>query len=124
VLLAGLVSKTGSELDQLLQRANLQLGHALRFRSPRPVRPRASIVRTIIASDVPTQLPRAAAELAIVVAIPRGRPGPVSLHGATFVALEAIKLSLAAAKPEAALASLDKLHRLRRATKVQSKLQR
>ena len=65
------------------------------------------------------------AELAdVAVAIPRGRPGQVSLHGATLVALEAMVLSLAAAKPEAALASLDKLNRLRRATEVQSKLRR
>lgn len=57
----------------------------------------------------------------VVVAIPRGRPGQVSLHGATFVGLEAMVLSLAAAKPEAAVASLDKLNRLRRATEVPSK---
>ncbi len=57
----------------------------------------------------------------VAVAIPRGRPGQVSLHGATFVGLEAMVLSLAAAKPEAAVASLDKLNRLRRATEVPSK---
>ena len=51
-------------------------------------------------------------------AIPRGRPGQVALHGATLVGLEAMVLSLAAAKPEAALASLDNLNRLRRATEV------
>jgi DNA-binding MurR/RpiR family transcriptional regulator len=54
----------------------------------------------------------------IAVAIPRGRPGQVALHGATFVGLEAMVLSLAAAKPEAAVASLDKLNRLRRATEI------
>ena len=63
------------------------------------------------ASDTPL------AKLAdVAVAIPRGRPGQVSLHGATLVGLEAMVLSLAAAKPDAALASLDKLNRLRRAT--------
>jgi DNA-binding MurR/RpiR family transcriptional regulator len=57
----------------------------------------------------------------VAVAIPRGRPDRVSLHGATLVGLEAVVLSLAAAKPEAAVASLDKLNRLRRATEVPSK---
>jgi DNA-binding MurR/RpiR family transcriptional regulator len=55
------------------------------------------------------------------VAIPRGRPGQVALHGATLVGLEALVLSLAAANPQAALASLDNLTRLRRATEARSK---
>ena len=41
-----------------------------------------------------------------------------------LVGLEAIVLSLAAARPQAALASLDKLNRLRRATEAQDKLQK
>jgi DNA-binding MurR/RpiR family transcriptional regulator len=49
----------------------------------------------------------------VVIAIPRGRPGHVALHGATLVGLEALVLSLAAAKPENALASLDNLNHLR-----------
>jgi DNA-binding MurR/RpiR family transcriptional regulator len=49
----------------------------------------------------------------VVIAIPRGRPGHVALHGATLVGLEALVLSLAAAKPEAALSSLDNLNHLR-----------
>ena len=57
----------------------------------------------------------------VSVAIPRGRPGEMALHGATLVGLEALVLSLAAAKPDAALASLDNLNRLRRATEAQSK---
>jgi len=57
----------------------------------------------------------------VCVAIPRGRPGQMALHGATLVGLEALVLSLAAAKPEAALSSLDNLNRLRRATEAQSK---
>jgi DNA-binding MurR/RpiR family transcriptional regulator len=57
----------------------------------------------------------------VCVAIPRGRPGQMALHGTTLVGLEALVLSLAAAKPEAALASLDNLNRLRRATEVQGK---
>ena len=54
----------------------------------------------------------------VVVAVPRGRPGSVALHGATLVALEGIALSLAAAKPAAALKSLDRLADLRRAIAV------
>jgi DNA-binding MurR/RpiR family transcriptional regulator len=57
----------------------------------------------------------------VCVAIPRGRPGQVALHGATLVGLEALILSLAAANPDAALASLDNLNRLRRATEAQTK---
>ena len=57
----------------------------------------------------------------VAVAIPRGRPGQVALHGATFVGLEAMVLSLAAARPDAAVASLDKLNRLRRATEIPAK---
>ena len=49
----------------------------------------------------------------VVIAIPRGRPGHVALHGATLVGLEALVLSLAAAKPEDALSSLDNLNHLR-----------
>jgi DNA-binding MurR/RpiR family transcriptional regulator len=55
------------------------------------------------------------------VTIPRGRPGRIALHGATLVGLEALVFSLAAAKPDAALASLDNLNRLRRATEAQAR---
>jgi DNA-binding MurR/RpiR family transcriptional regulator len=57
----------------------------------------------------------------VCVAVPRGRPGQVALHGATLVGLEGLVLSLAAARPDAALASLDNLNRLRRVTEVQRK---
>jgi DNA-binding MurR/RpiR family transcriptional regulator len=50
----------------------------------------------------------------VVIAIPRGRPGQVALHGATLVGLEALVLSLAAVKPNDALGSLENLNRLRR----------
>ncbi|WP_158925371.1 MurR/RpiR family transcriptional regulator [Acidisphaera sp. S103] len=50
----------------------------------------------------------------LIVVVPRGRPGGVALHGATLMALEAIIFSLAAARPEAALTSLDRLAALRR----------
>jgi len=49
----------------------------------------------------------------VVIAIPRGRPGHVALHGATLVALEALVLSLTAMKPDSAMASLDNLNHLR-----------
>jgi DNA-binding MurR/RpiR family transcriptional regulator len=57
----------------------------------------------------------------VCVAIPRGRPGRMALHGATLVGLEALVFSLAAANPAAALASLDNLNRLRRATEAQDR---
>ena len=57
----------------------------------------------------------------VCLVIPRGRPGQMALHGTTLVGLEALVLSLAAVKPEAALASLDNLNRLRRATEAQGK---
>ena len=50
----------------------------------------------------------------LIVAVPRGRPGGVALHGATLMALEAIIFALAAARPQAALTSLDRLATLRR----------
>ena len=57
----------------------------------------------------------------VSIAIPRGRPGQMALHGSTLVGLEALVLSLTAAKPEAALSSLENLNRLRRATEAQGK---
>ena len=42
-------------------------------------------------------------------------------HGATLVGLEALVLSLAAAKPDDALTSLEKLNHLRRAIDPQRK---
>ena len=50
-----------------------------------------------------------------VVAIPRGRPGHIALHGATTVALEALVLALAAMTTDKAIASLERLGELRRA---------
>jgi DNA-binding MurR/RpiR family transcriptional regulator len=58
----------------------------------------------------------------VVIAIPRGHPGQVSLHGATLVGLEVLVLSLAAAQPDDALASLDKLNHLRRAIDASPKV--
>jgi DNA-binding MurR/RpiR family transcriptional regulator len=118
------INATGSMLaDQLL---DLQAGDALLilaygrlYREVKAVFAEARALRlpTVLiteADDTPL------AKLAdVCVAIPRGRPGQVALHGVTLVGLEAFVLALAAAKPDAALASLDHLNRLRRATEAQ-----
>jgi DNA-binding MurR/RpiR family transcriptional regulator len=120
------MSATGSMLaDQLLDLgagdALLVLAYGRLYREVKAVFAEAKALRlpTVLvteADDTPL------AKLADVsVAIPRGRPGEMALHGATLVGLEALVLSLAAAKPDAALASLDNLNRLRRATEAQSK---
>jgi DNA-binding MurR/RpiR family transcriptional regulator len=123
------INATGAMLaDQLL---DLGAGDALLIlaygRLYREVKALFSEARTL---RLPTVLVTEAddtplAKLAdVVVAIPRGRPGQMALHGATLVALEAMVLSLAAARPQAALASLDNLNRLRRATEAPSKATR
>jgi DNA-binding MurR/RpiR family transcriptional regulator len=120
------ISATGSMLaDQLLDLgkgdALLILAYGRLYREVKAVFAEAKALRlpTVLvteAEDTPL------AKLAdVCVAIPRGRPGQVALHGATLVGLEALVLSLAAAKPEAALNSLDNLDRLRRATEVHGK---
>jgi DNA-binding MurR/RpiR family transcriptional regulator len=118
------ISATGSMLaDQLLDLgkgdALLILAYGRLYREVKAVFAEARLLRlpTVLiteADDTPL------AKLAdVCVAVPRGRPGQMALHGTTLVCLEALVLSLAAAKPEAALASLDNLDRLRRATEVQ-----
>ena len=120
------MSATGSMLaDQLLDLgagdALLILAYGRLYREVKAVFAEAKALRlpTVLvteADDTPL------AKLADVsVAIPRGRPGQMALHGATLVGLETLVLSLAATKPDAALASLDNLNRLRRATEAQSK---
>jgi DNA-binding MurR/RpiR family transcriptional regulator len=120
------ISATGSMLaDQLLDLgagdALLILAYGRFYREVKALFSEAKALRlpTVLvteADDTPL------AKLADVsVAIPRGRPGQMALHGATLVGLEAMVLSLAAAKPKAALASLDNLNRLRRATEAQNK---
>jgi DNA-binding MurR/RpiR family transcriptional regulator len=120
------ISATGSMLaDQLLDLgagdALLILAYGRLYREVKAVFAEAKALRlpTVLvteADDTPL------AKLAdVCVAIPRGRPGQMALHGATLVGLEALVLSLAAAKPEAALSSLDNLNRLRRATEVQGR---
>jgi DNA-binding MurR/RpiR family transcriptional regulator len=121
-----IISATGSMLaDQLLDLRRgdglLILAYGRLYKEVRTVFSEAkslglATVLVTEAEDTPL------AQLAdVAIAIPRGRPEQVSLHGATLVGLEAIVLSLAAARPHAALASLDKLNRLRRATEVQGK---
>jgi DNA-binding MurR/RpiR family transcriptional regulator len=123
------IGATGSMLaDQLLDLrkgdALLILAYGRLYREVKAVFSEAKALRlpTVLvteADDTPL------AKLAdVCVAIPRGRPGQMALHGATLVGLEALVLSLAAARPEAALASLDDLNRLRRATEAQSKTAR
>jgi DNA-binding MurR/RpiR family transcriptional regulator len=120
------ISATGSMLaDQLL---DLRTGDALLVLAyGRLYREVKAVFTEAKALSLPTVLITEAddtplAKLAnVCVAIPRGRPGQVALHGATLVGLEALILSLAAANPDAALASLDNLNRLRRATEAQSK---
>jgi DNA-binding MurR/RpiR family transcriptional regulator len=120
------IGATGSMLaDQLLDLsagdALLILAYGRLYREVRAVFAEAKLLRlpTVLiteADDTPL------AKLAdVCVAVPRGRPGQMALHGATLVGLEALVLSLAAAKPDAALASLDNLNRLRRATEAHSK---
>jgi DNA-binding MurR/RpiR family transcriptional regulator len=80
---------------------------------------KSSGLATVLVTEAPdTPLARMAD---VVVAIPRGRPGQVALHGATLVGLEGMVLSLAAAKPNDALTSLDRLDHLRRAIDPQRK---
>jgi DNA-binding MurR/RpiR family transcriptional regulator len=123
------IGATGSMLaDQLLDLrkgdALLILAYGRLYREVRAVfaEARALHLPTVLITEAyDTPLARLAD---ICVAIPRGRPGQMALHGATLVGLEALVLSLAAARPEAALASLDDLNRLRRATEAQSKTAR
>jgi DNA-binding MurR/RpiR family transcriptional regulator len=120
------INATGSMLaDQLLDLrqddALLILAYGRLYREVKAVFSEAKIL------DLPTVLITEAdntplAKLAdVCVAIPRGRPGRIALHGATLVGLEAFVFSLAAANPAAALASLDNLNRLRRATETQAR---
>jgi DNA-binding MurR/RpiR family transcriptional regulator len=123
------IGATGSMLaDQLLDLrkgdALLILAYGRLYREVRAVfaEARARHLPTVLITEAyDTPLARLAD---VCVAIPRGRPGQMALHGATLVGLEALVLSLAAARPEAALASLDDLNRLRRATEAQSKTAR
>jgi DNA-binding MurR/RpiR family transcriptional regulator len=118
------INATGSMLaDQLL---DLQTGDALLILAyGRLYREVKAVFAEVKALRLPSVLITEAddtplAKLAdLCVAIPRGRPGQIALHGATLVGLEAFVLSLAAAKPDAALVSLDNLNRLRRATEAQ-----
>jgi DNA-binding MurR/RpiR family transcriptional regulator len=56
---------------------------------------------------------RLAKSAEVVLTIPRGKGQRVALHGGTLVALEAMVLALAAAGREQALATLERLNRLR-----------
>jgi DNA-binding MurR/RpiR family transcriptional regulator len=122
------VSATGSMLaDQFL---DLQHGDALLVLAYNRIYKEVTAVFGEAKSlGLPTVLMTEANDTALakmadaVIAIPRGRPGNVALHGATLVALEALALSLAAAKPDAALLSLDRLTALRKAIAGQRQTQ-
>jgi len=49
----------------------------------------------------------------MILPVPRGRADRVALHGATFVALEALILALAASAPDSAMTALERLNDLR-----------
>jgi DNA-binding MurR/RpiR family transcriptional regulator len=120
------INATGSMLaDQLLDLgtgdALLILAYGRLYREVKAVFTEAKALRlpTVLVTEADDTPLAKLADVCLV--IPRGRPGQMALHGATFVGLEALVLSLAAAKPQAALASLDNLNRLRRATEAQGK---
>jgi DNA-binding MurR/RpiR family transcriptional regulator len=120
------INATGSMLaDQLLDLgagdALLILAYGRLYREVKAVFAEAKALRlpTVLVTEADDTPLAKLADVCLV--IPRGRPGQMALHGATFVGLEALVLSLAAAKPKAALASLDNLNRLRRATEAQGK---
>jgi DNA-binding MurR/RpiR family transcriptional regulator len=120
------ISATGSMLaDQLLDLragdALLILAYGRLYREVKAVFAEAKALRlpTVLVTEA-DDTPLAKLADACVV-IPRGRPGRMALHGTTLVGLEALVLSLAAAKPKAALASLENLNRLRRATEAQGR---
>jgi DNA-binding MurR/RpiR family transcriptional regulator len=120
------INATGSMLaDQLLDLgagdALLILAYGRLYREVKAVFAEAKALRlpTVLVTEADDTPLAKLADVCLV--IPRGRPGQMALHGATFVGLEALVLSLAAAKPQAALASLDNLNRLRRATEAQGK---
>jgi DNA-binding MurR/RpiR family transcriptional regulator len=120
------ISATGSMLaDQLLDLgagdALLILAYGRLYREVKAVFAEAKALRlpTVLVTEA-DDTPLAKLADACVV-IPRGRPGQMALHGTTLVGLEALVLSLAAAQPKAALASLENLNRLRRATEAQGK---
>jgi DNA-binding MurR/RpiR family transcriptional regulator len=120
------INATGSMLaDQLLDLgagdALLILAYGRLYREVKAVFAEAKALRlpTVLVTEADDTPLAKLADVCLV--IPRGRPGQMALHGATLVGLEALVLSLAAAKPKAALASLDNLNRLRRATEAQGK---
>ena len=115
---SSVLDRTGSMLaDQLLDLGTgdvlLLLAYGRVYREVRVV------ITTARAMGLPVVLltEDAAGRLAkmadTVVAIPRGRPGRVALHGVTMVALEAMMLALSVATPEMTLRSLERLTLLR-----------
>ena len=72
----------------------------------------------VLAQTFTDSLDRKLARFAtIVLPARRGRADRVALHGATLVCLEALVLGLAAAGKREAVATLERLNRLRSATR-------
>lgn len=69
--------------------------------------------KAILVTDV-VSAPKAT-PVAVTLVAGRGAPGMFASHGTTIVLIEALVLSLAAAEPTRAQASLDRLNQLRRA---------
>jgi DNA-binding MurR/RpiR family transcriptional regulator len=65
----------------------------------------------VLITDIPDS--RLAQLAGMIVTVPRGQADRVALHGATFIALEALILALAASAPEAAMTALERLNDLR-----------
>lgn len=117
---SGTLDATGSMLaDQLLDLRERDALLILAY--GRPYKEVTAVFKEAKRLALPTVLMTAAlgtplAKMAdVAVAIPRGRPGNVALHGATLVGLEALVLSLAASKPDDAFRSLNRLNELRQA---------
>ena len=71
---------------------------------------RLSLPVVLVTDDLHNRLAQLAG---IVVPVPRGRADRIALHGATFVALEALILALATSVPDAAITALERLNDLR-----------
>lgn len=114
-----LLTATGSALaDQLLELRNKDALLAMAYGTP--YREILSVLQEARALQLPRILltERKSGPLVekstTVIAIPRGRPGHVALHGGTLVALEALIFSLASLAPDKSLRSLSRLDQLRK----------
>lgn len=117
---SSVLDRTGSMLaDQLLDLgtgdALLLLAYGRIYREVRVVITTARELGLPVVLFTEDAAGRLAAMADRIVAVPRGRPGRVALHGVTMVALEAMMLALSVATPEMTLLSLERLAVLRKA---------